>query len=133
MAILLHLRDLVVEHAANAHPVLVALLAIMALSLVSSYLWMSNQQQQQQKQQNKTLNTKKSSKPLSRTDSAKGLSSKEEQDEQLTLPPMVPYSIPFLGSTIPYGIHPVQFLREKQDELGDCFTFLMLGRKMTFW
>jgi cytochrome P450 len=47
-------------------------------------------------------------------------------------PPMVPYSIPFLGNAIPYGIDPVQFLKDCQKKYGDCFTFLMMGRKMTF-
>ncbi|KAI8853223.1 cytochrome P450 [Chytridium lagenaria] len=48
------------------------------------------------------------------------------------LPPHIPYSLPFLGSTVPYGIHPVKFLQEQKKKYGDCFTFLMLGRKMTF-
>ncbi|KAJ3066734.1 Lanosterol 14-alpha-demethylase [Podochytrium sp. JEL0797] len=48
------------------------------------------------------------------------------------LPPMVKYSIPFLGNTIEYGIDPVGFLQKCQKTYGDCFTFLMLGRRMTF-
>ncbi|KAI8928207.1 cytochrome P450 [Entophlyctis helioformis] len=47
-------------------------------------------------------------------------------------PPMVPHTIPFLGNAIAYGIDPVKFLQENQAKYGDCFTFLMMGRKMTF-
>ncbi|KAJ3336359.1 Lanosterol 14-alpha-demethylase, partial [Entophlyctis luteolus] len=48
------------------------------------------------------------------------------------LPPVVKYAIPFIGNAIEYGIDPVSFLQKCQKEHGDCFTFLMLGRKMTF-
>jgi sterol 14-demethylase len=47
-------------------------------------------------------------------------------------PPMVKYSIPFLGSAIPYGIDPVKFLQDCAAVYGDCFTFMMMGRRMTF-
>ncbi|KAJ3236183.1 Lanosterol 14-alpha-demethylase [Chytriomyces hyalinus] len=46
-------------------------------------------------------------------------------------PPMVKYSIPFLGNTIEYGIDPVKFMIKCQKIYGDTYTFLMLGRKMT--
>ncbi|KAH6572719.1 hypothetical protein BASA62_003258 [Batrachochytrium salamandrivorans] len=49
-----------------------------------------------------------------------------------TEPPMVPYTLPILGSVIPYGMDPVKFLIDNRKKYGDCFTFLMLGRKMTF-
>ncbi|KAH6591819.1 hypothetical protein BASA61_004773 [Batrachochytrium salamandrivorans] len=45
---------------------------------------------------------------------------------------MVPYTLPILGSVIPYGMDPVKFLIDNRKKYGDCFTFLMLGRKMTF-
>ncbi|KAJ3333255.1 Lanosterol 14-alpha-demethylase [Blyttiomyces sp. JEL0837] len=48
------------------------------------------------------------------------------------MPPHVPYNLPFIGSTVPYGVQPVEFLQLQQQKIGDCFTFLMLGRKMTF-
>ncbi|KAJ3346014.1 Lanosterol 14-alpha-demethylase [Entophlyctis luteolus] len=48
------------------------------------------------------------------------------------LPPVVKYAIPFIGNAVEYGIDPVAFLQKCQKEHGDCFTFLMLGRKMTF-
>ncbi|KAJ3191331.1 Lanosterol 14-alpha-demethylase [Irineochytrium annulatum] len=60
------------------------------------------------------------------------LTSRNKTKEGQNLPPMVPYTIPFIGSTVPYGVQPVEFLRQKQQEFGDCFTFIMLGRKMTF-
>ncbi|KAI9335476.1 cytochrome P450 [Obelidium mucronatum] len=47
------------------------------------------------------------------------------------LPPLVAYTIPFLGNTIEYGIDPVKFLQKCQKTYGDCFTFIMLGRRMT--
>ncbi|KAJ3255882.1 Lanosterol 14-alpha-demethylase [Boothiomyces macroporosus] len=47
-------------------------------------------------------------------------------------PPMVPYTIPLLGSAIPYGIDPIKFLQDCRAKYGDCFTFMMMGRKMTF-
>ena len=53
-------------------------------------------------------------------------------------PPMVPYSVPFLGNAIAYGIDPIKFLKECNekvfflDKYGNCFTFVMMGRKMTF-
>lgn len=47
-------------------------------------------------------------------------------------PPMVKYSIPFLGSAVPYGIDPIKFLQDCAAVHGDCFTFMMMGRRMTF-
>ncbi|KAJ1956295.1 Lanosterol 14-alpha-demethylase [Linderina pennispora] len=46
-------------------------------------------------------------------------------------PPFVPYYIPFIGSMIQFGIHPINFIRENQKKYGNFFTFLMFGRKMT--
>ncbi|KAJ3219611.1 Lanosterol 14-alpha-demethylase [Dinochytrium kinnereticum] len=60
------------------------------------------------------------------------LTSGSKLKKHINLPPMVPHSLPFIGSTVPYGVHPVHFLQEQYKNLGDCFTFLMLGRKMTF-
>ncbi|KAJ3154064.1 Lanosterol 14-alpha-demethylase [Geranomyces michiganensis] len=48
------------------------------------------------------------------------------------LPPHVPHSVPFLGNAVPYGVQPISFLRQCMDKFGDCFTFTMMGRKMTF-
>ncbi|KAJ8327730.1 Lanosterol 14-alpha-demethylase [Batrachochytrium dendrobatidis] len=47
-------------------------------------------------------------------------------------PPRVPVSIPFIGAAIAYGVDPIKFLIECRQKYGDCFTFVMLGRKMTF-
>ncbi|KAI9028573.1 cytochrome P450 [Hyaloraphidium curvatum] len=47
-------------------------------------------------------------------------------------PPMIPYTVPFIGSMVTFGMRPLEFLREKLDTYGDCFTFLMFGRKMTY-
>ncbi|KAJ1558797.1 Lanosterol 14-alpha-demethylase [Cladochytrium tenue] len=48
------------------------------------------------------------------------------------LPPLVPSPVPFVGNAIEYGVDPVRFLQGLQDKYGDCFTFVMAGRKMTF-
>ncbi|KAI8904122.1 cytochrome P450 [Gorgonomyces haynaldii] len=47
-------------------------------------------------------------------------------------PPMVPYTIPFVGSAIEYGVDPIGFMKRNYQKYGDCFTFLMAGRRMTF-
>ncbi|KAJ2723556.1 Lanosterol 14-alpha-demethylase [Coemansia sp. Benny D115] len=46
-------------------------------------------------------------------------------------PPVVPYYIPFIGSMIEFGIHPLNFIRKYQKKYGNFFTFLMFGRRMT--
>ncbi|KAJ1957959.1 Lanosterol 14-alpha-demethylase, partial [Dipsacomyces acuminosporus] len=46
-------------------------------------------------------------------------------------PPVVPYYVPFIGSMIEFGIHPIKFIRKKQKLYGNYFTFLMFGRRMT--
>lgn len=47
-------------------------------------------------------------------------------------PPYVPHSIPFIGCALSFGMQPVQFLAECKAKYGDCFTFKMIGRNMTF-
>ncbi|KAI3632197.1 hypothetical protein MIR68_010033 [Amoeboaphelidium protococcarum] len=47
-------------------------------------------------------------------------------------PPMVPYVVPFIGSMISFGMNPLKFLEENRLKYGDCYTFLMFGRKMTY-
>jgi sterol 14alpha-demethylase len=59
-------------------------------------------------------------------------STRSTAKDQLPLPPVVPHSIPFLGHAIQFGISPVEFLQSCKEKYGDCFTFLMLGREMTF-
>ncbi|KAI8871546.1 cytochrome P450 CYP51F1 [Ramicandelaber brevisporus] len=46
-------------------------------------------------------------------------------------PPMVPYLLPFFGSMVSFGTRPIEFFRENREKYGDCYTFLMFGRKMT--
>ncbi|KND04343.1 uncharacterized protein SPPG_00074 [Spizellomyces punctatus DAOM BR117] len=48
------------------------------------------------------------------------------------LPPAVPHTVPLLGNAVPYGMAPVEFLQDCMKKYGDCFTFIMMGRKMTF-
>lgn len=48
------------------------------------------------------------------------------------LPPLVAYTLPFVGSAVPFGVQPIKFLQDCQKTYGDCFTILMMGRKMTF-
>ncbi|KAJ2229725.1 Lanosterol 14-alpha-demethylase [Coemansia sp. RSA 1722] len=46
-------------------------------------------------------------------------------------PPFVQYYVPFIGSMIEFGIHPIKFIRKYQKKYGNFFTFLMFGRRMT--
>jgi len=48
-------------------------------------------------------------------------------------PPGIPYYIPFVGSTLDFGRNPVKFLLRNSEKYGDVFTFLMLGRKITYF
>ncbi|RKP07181.1 cytochrome P450, partial [Thamnocephalis sphaerospora] len=49
-----------------------------------------------------------------------------------SLPPMVDYWIPFIGSMVTFGINPIKFLQDNRAKYGDHFTFLMFGRRMTY-
>ncbi|KAJ3173483.1 Lanosterol 14-alpha-demethylase [Geranomyces variabilis] len=64
--------------------------------------------------------------------SASSSSSASASKSGKPLPPHVPHSVPLLGNAVPYGVQPVSFLRQCMDKFGDCFTFTMMGRKMTF-
>ncbi|KAJ1985665.1 Lanosterol 14-alpha-demethylase [Dimargaris cristalligena] len=46
-------------------------------------------------------------------------------------PPVVPYLFPFFGSMITFGMDPLAFFRNNQARYGDCYTFLVFGRRMT--
>ncbi|CCJ29458.1 unnamed protein product [Pneumocystis jirovecii] len=46
-------------------------------------------------------------------------------------PPVVFHWLPFIGSTIQYGLDPYKFFQEQQKKHGNIFTFILLGRKMT--
>ena len=46
-------------------------------------------------------------------------------------PPVVFHLLPFIGSTIVYGIHPYKFFFKCRQKYGDTFTFVLLGRKVT--
>ncbi|KAE8354520.1 cytochrome P450 [Aspergillus coremiiformis] len=50
-----------------------------------------------------------------------------------TDPPVVFHWIPFLGSTITYGMDPYAFFFSCRQKYGDIFTFVMLGRKITVY
>ncbi len=56
---------------------------------------------------------------------------------------MIPYKIPFIGSLLDFGMRPLDFFMENYNKVshclekliqkyGDCFTFMMWGRNMTF-
>jgi sterol 14-demethylase len=45
---------------------------------------------------------------------------------------MVPYTIPFLGNAVEYGMDPMGFMERNTKIYGDCWTWLMMGRKMTY-
>jgi len=46
-------------------------------------------------------------------------------------PPIVFHFVPFLGSTVTYGIDPFKFFFACKEKYGDVFTFILLGRKVT--
>ncbi|KAK4541553.1 Sterol 14-alpha demethylase [Oleoguttula mirabilis] len=46
-------------------------------------------------------------------------------------PPVVFHLVPFIGSTIPYGIDPYKFFFACREKYGDVFTFILLGKKTT--
>ncbi|EPS41911.1 hypothetical protein H072_4113 [Dactylellina haptotyla CBS 200.50] len=46
-------------------------------------------------------------------------------------PPVVFHWLPFIGSTVYYGINPYKFFFECREKYGDCFTFYLLGSPTT--
>ncbi|KAL2918175.1 Lanosterol 14-alpha-demethylase [Polyrhizophydium stewartii] len=48
-------------------------------------------------------------------------------------PPVVPYSLPIIGSALEYGKDPVNFLLANQAKYGECFTLILGGQKATFF
>lgn len=48
-----------------------------------------------------------------------------------TEPPLVFHYVPFIGSTISYGIDPYKFFFSCREKYGDVFTFILLGKKTT--
>ncbi|KAF2663098.1 14-alpha sterol demethylase Cyp51B [Microthyrium microscopicum] len=48
-------------------------------------------------------------------------------------PPVVFHWFPVIGSTITYGMDPMQFFKRCQAQYGDIFTFVLLGRRMTVY
>ncbi|KAF2422625.1 14 alpha-demethylase [Tothia fuscella] len=48
-------------------------------------------------------------------------------------PPIVFHVVPFIGSTIEYGIDPVKFFDKCKAKYGDVFTFILLGKKTTVY
>ncbi|KAE8374617.1 cytochrome P450 [Aspergillus bertholletiae] len=50
-----------------------------------------------------------------------------------TDPPLVFHWIPFIGSTVTYGMDPYAFFFSCRQKYGDIFTFILLGRKVTVY
>jgi len=46
-------------------------------------------------------------------------------------PPVVFHIVPWLGSTITYGMDPYKFFFACREKYGDVFTFILLGKKTT--
>lgn len=46
-------------------------------------------------------------------------------------PPVVFHLVPFVGSTITYGMDPYKFFFSCREKHGDVFTFILLGKKTT--
>ncbi|TPX35246.1 hypothetical protein SmJEL517_g02250 [Synchytrium microbalum] len=55
-----------------------------------------------------------------------------KQKSKGNAPPMIPYVIPFVGSLLDFGLRPIDFLIESYSKYGDCFSFVMFGRNMTY-
>ncbi|MEX1369331.1 MAG: cytochrome P450 [Nannocystaceae bacterium] len=47
-------------------------------------------------------------------------------------PPLVPGSLPYLGTALPFGRDATSFLQQCRREHGDVFTLFVAGRRMTF-
>ncbi|KAJ5776502.1 uncharacterized protein N7511_001513 [Penicillium nucicola] len=48
-------------------------------------------------------------------------------------PPVVFHWVPFIGSTVAYGMDPYQFFFASRAKYGDIFTFILLGKKTTVY
>ncbi|KAL4886983.1 cytochrome P450 [Aspergillus karnatakaensis] len=48
-------------------------------------------------------------------------------------PPEVFHLVPFVGSTITYGMNPYKFFFSCREKYGDIFTFVLLGKKTTVY
>ncbi|KAK3382457.1 eburicol 14a-demethylase [Lasiosphaeria ovina] len=48
-------------------------------------------------------------------------------------PPMVFHWFPLIGSTITYGMDPPRWFKKTRAKYGDCFTFILLGKKTTVY
>ncbi|KAK7745017.1 Lanosterol 14-alpha-demethylase [Cytospora paraplurivora] len=48
-------------------------------------------------------------------------------------PPVVFHWLPFIGSTVIYGMDPPTFFKENSEKYGDVFTFILLGKKTTVY
>ncbi|RUS17280.1 lanosterol 14-alpha demethylase [Endogone sp. FLAS-F59071] len=46
-------------------------------------------------------------------------------------PPMVFYWLPYIGSAISFGANPIKFMQDCQKKYGDCFTYKLIGRRIT--
>lgn len=57
---------------------------------------------------------------------------KKRSKAEAPLTPMVPYTLPFFGNLISFGLDPLTFLQENYKKFGDVYTFKMFGRNMTF-
>lgn len=48
-------------------------------------------------------------------------------------PPVVFHWLPFVGSTVAYGMDPYGFFFSNRSKYGDIFTFVLLGKKTTVY
>jgi sterol 14-demethylase len=46
-------------------------------------------------------------------------------------PPVVPYSFPFVGHAISFGMDPIKFMKDCYEKYGECFTFVMMAISIT--
>lgn len=53
-------------------------------------------------------------------------------ESQKDLPPLLPYTVPFLGSALEFGVNPVAFLEEAYYKYGPVFSIQMMGKIFTY-
>ncbi|KXS21615.1 cytochrome P450 [Gonapodya prolifera JEL478] len=59
------------------------------------------------------------------------LSSTGNKHKGKHLPPLIPYTVPFIGSMLDFGLRPINFMLESRKKYGDVFSFVFWGGRMT--
>ncbi|XP_062503203.1 lanosterol 14-alpha demethylase-like [Corticium candelabrum] len=57
---------------------------------------------------------------------------RRSRQEQSGAPPLVPYTIPFVGQAVEFGQRPIELLLEAYKKYGHVFTLTVMGQKLTY-